>query len=56
MASALTPVVAELFAIANLNNVNFRFHSYPPTDFAVGGRLLSQTIPAIAAIMKRLLG
>jgi phenylpyruvate tautomerase PptA (4-oxalocrotonate tautomerase family) len=56
VASALTPVVAELFEIANLDNINFRFHSYPPTDFAVGGRLLSQTIPAIATIRKRLLG
>ena len=36
--------------------VNVRFHSYPPTDFAVGGRLLSTRIPYPARWAKKLFG
>lgn len=58
VAARLTPVVAELFDVpaAHLDAVNLRFHSYPPSDFAVAGRLLSDTIPRLARIAKRWLG
>lgn len=54
-AAALTPVLVRLFG-AEPDSVNIRFHSYPPTDFAVGGRLLSDRIPAAGRLAKRFLG
>lgn len=39
-----------------MENVNLRFHSYPPAAFAVGGRLLSDRVPLIGQVMKRLGG
>jgi hypothetical protein len=57
VAQALTPKLGELFGAAQgLDGVNFRFHSYPPTDFAVGGALLSDRVPRIGQIMKKLAG
>ena len=55
VAEELTPLLVELFDTEN-DSVNFRFHSYPPTDFAVGGRLLSDHIPKIAQRAKKLFG
>ncbi len=56
IAQRLTPLLAELFNIppTRLDGVNIRFHPYPPTDFAVGGRLLSDIVPLIGRMMKRL--
>jgi phenylpyruvate tautomerase PptA (4-oxalocrotonate tautomerase family) len=54
-AAALTPVLVRLFN-AERDSVNIRFHSYPPTDFAVGGRLLSDRIPTAARFAKQILG
>jgi hypothetical protein len=58
IAKRLTPLLAELFDIApnGLDGINIRFHSYPPTDFAVGGRLLSDIVPLVGRLMKRLAG
>ena len=58
IAAALTPVLAELFEVpvTELDNVNIRFHSYPPTDFAVGGRLLVDVVPRIGRWLKRMSG
>lgn len=58
VARQLTPVLAQLFGIPTdeVENINIRFHSYPPTDFAVGGRLLVDTVPRIARVFKRLAG
>lgn len=58
IAKTLTPLLAELFGIpaTNLDGINIRFHSYPPTDFAVGGQLLADLIPRIGQVMKRLTG
>lgn len=58
VAAQLTPRVAELFHIPNdrRDTVNIRFHSYPPTDFVVGGKLLSDIIPRIGRVMKRVFG
>jgi phenylpyruvate tautomerase PptA (4-oxalocrotonate tautomerase family) len=58
VAQGLTPVLAELFEVppAGLDGINIRFHPYPPTDFAVGGRLLSDHVPTIGRLMKRLAG
>ena len=54
LARELTPVLARLFGMeAQSDHVNIRFHPYPPTDFAVGGKLLSELIPAIGRLMKR---
>ncbi len=51
----LTPLLARLFGMeSHLDHVNIRFYPYPPTDFAVGGRLLSELVPAIGRLMKRL--
>ena len=55
VAARLTPVLAELYA-AEPDAVNVRFHSYPPSDFAVGGVLLSRRLPRVARLAKRLLG
>ena len=56
LAQHLTPLLAELFEIppTRLDGINIRFHPYPPTDFAVGGRLLSDIVPLIGRLMKRL--
>jgi phenylpyruvate tautomerase PptA (4-oxalocrotonate tautomerase family) len=58
VAAGLTPRVAELFHVPDdrRDAVNIRFHSYPPTDFAVGGKLLSDIIPRIGRVMKRVFG
>ena len=58
IARELTPVLAELFQVPpeNMSDVNIRFHPYPPTDFAVGGKLLADLIPRIGQIAKRLFG
>lgn len=54
-AARLTPLLVRLFD-AEPDAVNLRFHSYPPTDFAVGGLLLSTRVPRIARWAKRALG
>ena len=54
VAARLTPLLVELFG-AETDAVNLRFHPYPPTDFAVGGILLSTRIPRIARLAKRML-
>ncbi len=54
VAARLTPLLVELFG-AETDAVNLRFHPYPPTDFAMGGILLSTRIPRIARLAKRLL-
>jgi hypothetical protein len=56
VAAALTPVLAELFEVprAAWGGINIRFHPYPPTDFAVGGRLLSDLIPRFGQLLKKL--
>ncbi|MBV9398888.1 MAG: hypothetical protein JO062_12975 [Bryobacterales bacterium] len=56
IAQDLTPLLARLFDVppAGLDGINIRFHPYPPTDFAVGGRLLSDIVPLVGRIMKRL--
>lgn len=58
VARELTPTLAELFHVPpeRIDEVNIRFHGYPPTDFSVGGRLLSDLVPAIARLAKRLGG
>jgi phenylpyruvate tautomerase PptA (4-oxalocrotonate tautomerase family) len=58
IAADLTPQLARLWAIpaSQLDNINVRFHSYPPTDFAVGGRLLADLVPRIGQIFRRLAG
>jgi phenylpyruvate tautomerase PptA (4-oxalocrotonate tautomerase family) len=58
VARELTPLLAELFEVspAGLDNINIRFHPYPPKDFAVGGELLSDRIPRMARLAKRLFG
>lgn len=54
IARELTPVVMRLFSVAPAakDSVNIRFHSYPSTDFAVGGRLLSDLVLRIARVLK----
>jgi phenylpyruvate tautomerase PptA (4-oxalocrotonate tautomerase family) len=58
IASGLTPVLAEVFAVPSQDRdgINIRFHSYPPTDFAVGGRLLADIIPRVGQLAKKWLG
>jgi phenylpyruvate tautomerase PptA (4-oxalocrotonate tautomerase family) len=58
VAKGLTPVLAELFDVPpdGIDGVNIRFHPYPPTDFAVGGRLLSEVVPWVGRLMKRMFG
>jgi phenylpyruvate tautomerase PptA (4-oxalocrotonate tautomerase family) len=58
VARGLTPVLAELFAVPpdGVDGLNLRFHSYPPTDFAVGGTLLSERVPWVGRMMKRVFG
>lgn len=57
VARRLTDVIAELFDVApgQIDGINLRFHPYPPKDFAVGGRLLSDMVPLVARIFKRTL-
>ncbi|MFP5347800.1 MAG: hypothetical protein ACLGIA_12340 [Actinomycetes bacterium] len=55
VAAALTPLLASLFG-AEPDAVNIRFHPYPPSDFAVGGRLLTARIPRVARLAKKLFG
>lgn len=57
-AAQLTPQLARLFDIpaARSDTINIRFHPYPPTDFAIGGKLLSDIVPRIGQVMKRLFG
>ena len=58
VAKVLTPRLAELFGVAaeDLDAINIRFHSYPPSDFAVGGALLSDRVPWIGRFLKKLAG
>ena len=58
IATSLTPVFMEIFnvPVSEIENVNIRFHSYPPTDFAVGGKLLSEIIPTLGQWAKKILG
>jgi phenylpyruvate tautomerase PptA (4-oxalocrotonate tautomerase family) len=58
IAHTLTPVLAEIFNVPThaVDGITIRFHSYPPTDFAVGGRLLSDRVPRIGQLAKRLFG
>jgi len=55
IARYLTPLLGELFDVppTRLDGINIRFHPYPPTDFAVGGRLLSDIVPLMGRFMKR---
>jgi phenylpyruvate tautomerase PptA (4-oxalocrotonate tautomerase family) len=54
VARNLTPVLAKLFGVKDIESVNIRFHSYPPTDFSVGGKLVSELVPRIGQVMKKL--
>jgi phenylpyruvate tautomerase PptA (4-oxalocrotonate tautomerase family) len=58
LARGLTPILAELFGVprANWDGINIRFHPYHPSEFAVGGRLLSELVPPIGRLMRRLAG
>lgn len=58
VAATLTPVLAELFEVpaSGIDGINIRFHSYPPTDFAVGGQLLADVVPRIGQLAKRIFG
>lgn len=58
VARGLTPVLAGAFNVppGEADGLNIRFHSYPPTDFAVGGRLLSERVPWVGRVMKRVFG
>lgn len=51
----LTPLLVEIFS-TQIDSVNMRFQSYPPTDFAVGGQLLADRIPRPARWAKRIFG
>jgi phenylpyruvate tautomerase PptA (4-oxalocrotonate tautomerase family) len=55
VAATLTPLLIAVFDTKS-DSVNLRFHAYPPTDFAVGGVLLSERVPRVARFAKRLLG
>jgi hypothetical protein len=48
--------IATLFGVSSnsLDDINIRFHSYPPTDFAEGGKLLSDLIPFIGKLAKKI--
>lgn len=54
VARHLTPVLARLFGVGpgDVDGINLRFHPYPPRDFAVGGRLLSDQVPWIGQFFK----
>jgi phenylpyruvate tautomerase PptA (4-oxalocrotonate tautomerase family) len=55
VAARLTPLLVRLFR-TEPDGVNLRFHPYPPTDFAVGGKLLADRVPRPARWAKRLFG
>lgn len=55
VAAELTPLLVRLFG-AEPDAVNLRFHPYPPTDFAVAGRLLADRVPRAARLAKRIFG
>jgi phenylpyruvate tautomerase PptA (4-oxalocrotonate tautomerase family) len=55
VAKDLTPVLAEVFGVTDIEGVNIRFHSYPPSDFSVGGALLADRVPAMGRLMKKLM-
>lgn len=58
VAKELTPVLAELFSVPSISwdVISIRFHSYTPTDFAIGGRLLADIVPHEKQTMRRLFG
>lgn len=58
LARELTSVLGDLFDVPRdgWDNVNIRFHSYRPSEFAVGGRLLSDVVPLIGRLMRHLSG
>ncbi len=58
VAPVLTLMLTELFEVPadRIYGINIRFHPYPPTDVAVGGRLLSDLVPRIGRLMKQLAG
>lgn len=58
VASLLTPVLAGCFKVphSEIENINIRFHSYGPSDFAVDGKLLSDRIPFAGRFAKKLFG
>ncbi len=58
LARGLTPVLAEVFGVpqAGWDGINIRFHPYHASEFAVGGRLLSDLVPPIGQLMRRLAG
>jgi len=54
LARGLTPVVADVFRVprAGWDGINIRFHSYRPSEFAVGGRLLSELVPPVGQLLR----
>ncbi|PSR53084.1 hypothetical protein AHMF7605_05865 [Adhaeribacter arboris] len=58
VAQVLTPVLAQLFSIpvTETDSINIRFHSYSPSDFAIGGKLLSDLVPTVGRIAKSIFG
>jgi len=58
LARGLTPVLAEVFDVpaSGWDGINIRFHPYRPSEFAVGGRLLSDLVPPIGQLLRRLAG
>jgi phenylpyruvate tautomerase PptA (4-oxalocrotonate tautomerase family) len=59
LAATLTPVLAELFGVPpeeGWGNLNIRLHVYRPSEFAVGGRLLSDLVPLVGRLLRRLAG
>ena len=54
VAKVLTSVLSSLFHQSDRDAINIHFHSYAPTDFAVGGMLLSDRIPLMGRLAKRL--
>ena len=58
IARVLTPALAEAFGVppTDLDGINLRFHAYRPSEFAVGGHLLSVMIPFVVQVLKRLAG
>jgi hypothetical protein len=51
----LTLLLVRLYN-ASADDVNLRFHSYPPPDFSEGGRLLRDRVPLIGRLAKRVFG
>ncbi len=58
VAKKLTPVLMKLFDIDDnhIDNVNIYFNSYSPTNFSVGGKLLSDLVPFAGRIAKKIFG